>query len=366
MNWRSGSALRSKLPSKPGIDAIFMKPATLLNYLVTESGQDAGTFYAKLPDKLRPELDCAVRRQLLPTVEQALRKELCEHIRAEEMEKLRNEIRHALVTDERWQTKARQALRQTMMAQVRAELQDQMRPEIEEQLTRELSIPLLIDASGQIDASVAAAIQRHLEVCKEQIRAQAVQEDWHQASTAIVEAFAAASTLDDDSLDDAMIAAMDAHETAMLAAYKAYENASVEIAPEDGVRKAVEAALTSLGFTSHCWREHWEWYCSRAKALINRRFFQISAPSETPRPMDGFYRAIQSYTCDRTGRQIEPGDYYLVFGEMRISLPMTTDPEMEWSHESPKSAATRLDHRPEPWSSPTDNISPSKVYRRNP
>jgi hypothetical protein len=279
---------------------------------------------------------------------------------------LRKNTRDAVLADERAQARARQAMERSMMAQVRAELREKLRPEIEEQLTQELRMPLIMNASGQIEESVATAIQRHIDVCKEEIRAQTLQEVWQQASAAIVEASGAASTLDDDSLDDAMIAAMDAYETAMLPTLKPFKNGAAEIEPEEGVRKAVEAALKSLGFKSHCWSKHWEWHCWRVKALIGQQFFQTSASSESVCPLDGFYRAIQSYTCDRTGREIVSGDCYLVFGGLRIALPMIADPAMEWRQESVKGAAAKLKRQPGSWPSPADKKSKSKNYRRNP
>jgi hypothetical protein len=259
-----------------------------------------------------------------------------------------------------------QAVEEKLTPQVQDELRQKLKPEVEAQLARELSLPVVQNVSGRNKASIAAVIQQHLETCKDQLHEQVIQKIWLQLSSAIVEAFGAASTLDDDSLDDAMIAALDAHETVMLGTFDPREDASVGINSEDGVRKAVEAALTSLGFMSNCGREHWQWYCSRAKAFIDKRVFQSSDSSESMNPIDGFYRAIQSYTCDRTGRQIEPGDFYLVFGGLRIALPMTADPSLSWSKEESKSAKIRLQRRPEAWPAPNDKISPSKVYRRNP
>lgn len=339
---------------------------TLLSYLVAESGQDAGTFYAKLPESYRQELDSAMRRHLKPIIEQTLRRELRDQIRSEETDKLRQEIRREVLSDPELLSRAQQLLGESVKEQVKARLLEQLKPQVREQLIREMSQPVLVNESGQNEASVAAAIQRHLNRCKSQIRQQELQAMWQRVSTAIVEAFGAAGALDDDSLDDAMQAAHDAYEVAINAAEEAYDDSAVGVDPHERVRLAVEAALTSLGFGSHLWGEHWKWFCARAKALIARQTFSDSPSSETPPPPDGFYRAIQSYTCDRTGRGIEPGECYLVFGGLRIALPLTADAARQLILENPNPAVPSLNPRPEAWPAPNDKISPSKVYRRNP
>lgn len=335
------------------------KQRMLLNYLVSESGQDVENFYARLPANLRNELDSAMRRHLTPQVERALRRELRERIRSEETLRHQEQIRSKALDAPQGLSESRHALSQAMKQEVEAELREELKPAVEEQLIKEMRLPLLINESGQNEGTVAAALKHHMNVCIDQIRESIHTATWLQVSTAIFEAFGAAGTLDDDVLDDAMRAGQDAFDAAI-----------VGVDDHERLRLAIEAALTSLGFGSHCWSEHWKWYCSRAKSLIDRRLFtRANSVERELHPPDGFFRATQHYTCGRTGRRIETGECYLLFGGLRIGLPLTAQAASELIAESqarnPKDSASA---QPTPWEAwPTASDAPftPKSARQN-
>jgi hypothetical protein len=160
----------------------------------------------------------------------------------------------------------RQAVRHELISEVREQLKAELRPSVHAELESELRLALLFNKKGEIDGSVSSAVRRNIQEGMSNLREAVKDEIWETVVTTYFEALAAAEELDEDRWGEFL-----------------------ELATElvdDRLRPALQTKRRRL------------------------------------RKPDGFFRAIQPTTCDRTGDPIGVGDYYLVFRGTRIGLPI--------------------------------------------
>ena len=160
----------------------------------------------------------------------------------------------------------RQILRQELSSEVREQLRKELRPSVHADLESELRLPLLFNKQGEIDGSASSVVRRNIQAGMADLREAVKDEIWETVVTAYCEAFAAAEEMDEDRWGEFL------------------ELASELV--DDRLRPVVQT---------------------------KRRHLQEP---------DGFFRAVQPTTCDRTGEPIGTGDYYIVFRGMRIGLPI--------------------------------------------
>jgi hypothetical protein len=291
----------------------------LLQYLVEKSGTEVESFYEQLPLRLRIEIKTAIREKLTPSVKEEIKTEIREQLREEEIPAIQQLLRYELANDPTFVAEVRGILKRDLTPEVRESLRLELRSSVESRLRQELNLPVFISQHAQNEGTIGMIIQRHIAECDETIRQGVYEETWKTVTTAILEALGATLPLSDE--DD---------EIPLEEARRALGDLDLETSLK--LDRILDTVLSSSKFGNPLTKSRWERYLFKAKMLIDDRLYQIPAVGRANlQPPSGFFRALNKYTCDRSGEQILPGNYYMVLHGKHIAIPVKADIAKELS-----------------------------------
>lgn len=229
---------------------------------VTE--QETDQIRTRVAHALRPEVTTRLRIELRADVFRALLVELRAGVEQLHTERLISELQARLESDLVPVVSAE--LSRKLEAGVRAELMTKLAPDVEAKLSQQLLMPLLLSKDGTVDSTVAGVLRQNMFGMSAELRELVLDEIWEKVSTAIVGAVAAVADINE---------------------------------------------------------EDWNRYLENARELIDDRIQGSFRPKRRHlAPPDGFYRAVNTGHCGRTGDLIEPGECYVVFRGKTLALPL--------------------------------------------
>ena len=262
----------------------------ILQY-VTE--YEAENIRSRAVQTMRPEVEMELRKELRDEVFRSLLTELRQNIEEHHTAPLISELRSRLKSELMPLVHAELSVELKMG--VRNELIVMLTPGVEAKLTQQLRMPLLLSKDGTMDSTVAGVLRQNMLGMSAELREQILDEIWESVSSAMVGGVAAVAEFDE---------------------------------------------------------EDWDHYLTKARDLIDDRIQGSFRPKRRHLAQpDGFYRAVNTGKCSRTGDAIDPGDYFLVFHGNTVALPLMAAHAKELVEETVSGTISELPGTevPPPW-----------------